>query len=370
MKRLQILILAGMILGSGSLSAATNPFSEGVIRLEQSSPADPGTETAAVQTREVNVSRADLNRAISKLQEANENYSRLLRTFAEDPNKFADENGDYRGFIRQLEEISKKLTEIADRLKQASENLGADENGEDEEQTADNSRVITGTVRVNTSLNVRSGPWGSIIGSLYNGNQVRITGQEGDWYKIDYNGQTAYIHANYVETDNRRAGSTPVQQPAQPAADNGAPANNIAPDSQARGGGLTSAPCSPMPGRVSSEFGWRIHPTRGDRRFHNGIDLPVPNGTRLNALGNGTVVAVGYESGGGRFVKVRYDNGYESFYCHLQSYSVRRGQRVGAGQEIARSDNTGEWTTGPHLHFGLKRNGQNVNPRSAGIPLP
>jgi murein DD-endopeptidase MepM/ murein hydrolase activator NlpD len=256
--------------------------------------------------------------------------------------------------------MSKKLTEIAERLKKVSEKLGENK----AEEKKDDKKVVEGTIRVGTSLNVRTGPWGRIIGSLYDGNKVKITGENGDWYKIDYNGQTAYIHKNYVDTSNRKAGTTPVNQ------SNGNQSPQTDPGNKSSGGALTAAPCSPMPSRVSSEFGYRIHPTLGYKKFHNGIDLPIPNGTRLNALGDGVVTAVGYESGGGRYIKVKYANGYESFYCHLKSYSVKKGQKVSAGQEIARSDNTGQWTTGAHLHFGLKKNGQYVNPRSAGIPLP
>ncbi len=218
-----------------------------------------------------------------------------------------------------------------------------------------------GTVKVSTSLNVRTGPWKSIIGSLKNGNKVKIIGKTGDWYKITYNGQSAYVHSNYIDTNSKPAGSTPV---------NSSPATNSLAAKSSSGGGLSISPCSPMPGRVSSEYGWRIHPTKGTRSFHNGIDLPVPTGTRLNALGNGTVIAAGYESGGGRYVRVRYDNGYESFYCHLKSYSVKKGQRVGAGSEIARSDNTGTYTTGAHLHMEIRKNGALINPRTTGIRFP
>ena len=341
---------------------ATNPFAGGEINIQQST----GESAADNEETIVNVGsidRDDLNRAIEKLDQANEKYSELLKKFAEDPDSFADENGDYRDFVERMIELAKRLGEVSERLKEVAGNI---ENS-DEDEEAEENEVIFGTVRVNTSLNVRTSPWGTIIGSLYNNNRVRITDRDGDWYKIDHNGQTAYIHANYVETPQQSAGQTPVNRPSSQPSSGDAPAPAAI---AANGGPLTSAPCQPMPNRVSSEYGWRIHPTLGTRRMHNGIDLPVPNGTRLNALGDGTVVDVGYESGGGRYVKVRYANGYESFYCHLQSVSVRRGDPVSAGQEIARSDNTGQWTTGPHLHFGLKRNGSYVNPRSAGIPLP
>jgi hypothetical protein len=276
------------------------------------------------------------------------------------------ENIKTASLAKRLGEVSKRLKEVAGNSADSEEEpeVAADDEEADDD---DENEIIFGTVRVNTSLNVRTSPWGTITGSLHNNDRVKIIGKEGDWYKIDRNGQTAYVHANYVDTPQQSAGQTPVNRPSsQPSSDDAPSPAAIA----ANGGPLTSAPCQPMPGRASSEFGWRTHPTLGTRRFHNGIDLPVANGTRLNALGDGTVVDVGYESGGGRYVKVRYANGYESFYCHLQSVSVSEGDPVRAGQEVARSDNTGQWTTGPHLHFGLKRNGSYINPRSAGIPLP
>ncbi|GAB1355179.1 hypothetical protein MASR1M12_39200 [Erysipelotrichia bacterium] len=229
-------------------------------------------------------------------------------------------------------------------------------------------KVTKGTVHVSTSLNIRTGPWGKIIGSFHEGDALEVLGREGAWYKIRYNGKIAYVHANYVSTPGNPAGKTPVIYPWQQSSSSSGNSGNSTPVVSGNGR-FGAMPCAPMPSRASSEYGMRIHPTKGTRSMHYGIDLPVPNGTRLNALGDGTVVAVGYESGGGRYVKVRYDNGYESFYCHLRSYSVKQGQRVGMGQEIARSDNTGIYTTGAHLHFELKKNGQHVNPRSA-LKLP
>ncbi len=229
-------------------------------------------------------------------------------------------------------------------------------------------KITIGKVKVNTVLNVRTSPWGEIIGTMTNDTEVRILDLVGAWYRIIYNGRIAFIHANYVNAPGAPAGQVPVVYPWQ--MNSGGDSSGNTTPSSSTNGRFGAAPCQPMPTRVSSEYGMRIHPTLKTQKMHNGIDLPVPNGTRLNALGDGTVVDAGYESGGGRYVKVRYDNGYESFYCHLKSYSVKKGQRVGMGQEIARSDNTGIYTTGAHLHFGLKKNGAYVNPRSAGIPLP
>lgn len=217
-----------------------------------------------------------------------------------------------------------------------------------------------GTVEVNTTLNVRTGAWGKIIGSLRNGDKVDVLGKQGDWYKISYDGSTAFVHANYVSMPGRPAGKTPVQNDAD-----GGEQQPVT-----TGSGRFGAPVSqPLASSVSSPYGWRIHPISGVRKFHYGIDLPMPNGTRLNALGDGVVTAVGYDSTSGNFIKVRYDNGLESFYCHLKKASVSQGQRVNMGQEVARSNNTGG-STGPHLHFGLKKNGSYINPASvSNIPM-
>ncbi len=66
----------------------------------------------------------------------------------------------------------------------------------------------SGFVRVSTSLNVRTGPWGTIIGSLYNNNKVKIIGKEGVWYKISHNGKTAYVHSRYVSSSKGNASSS------------------------------------------------------------------------------------------------------------------------------------------------------------------
>ena len=125
-----------------------------------------------------------------------------------------------------------------------------------------------------------------------------------------------------------------------------------------------------MAKRVSSEYGYRTHPVTGKKgTFHNGVDLPVPSGTRVNAMANGVVVAAGFEQYGGNYVRIKYDNGYETFYCHLKSSNVKAGQRVECGQQVALSDNTGLYTTGAHLHMEVRVDGERVNPRDV-VDLP
>lgn len=144
-------------------------------------------------------------------------------------------------------------------------------------------------------------------------------------------------------------------------------ANGKAVDSSGWG---SANPVDPMPSRVSSEYGYRTHPVTGAKgTFHNGVDLPVPTGSRVNAMANGVVTAVGFENGGGNYIRIKYDNGYETFACHLKGSTVKVGDRVKAGQQVAVSDNTGIYTTGAHLHFEVKVDGTRVNPRKV-VKLP
>lgn len=144
-------------------------------------------------------------------------------------------------------------------------------------------------------------------------------------------------------------------------------ANGTAVDASGWG---SANPVDPMPSRVSSEYGYRTHPVTGQKQsFHNGVDLPCATGSRVNAMANGVVTAVGYEPGGGNYIRIKYDNGYETFGCHLQGSTVKVGDRVQAGQQVAIADNTGKYTTGSHLHFEVRVNGTRVNPRKV-VKLP
>jgi murein DD-endopeptidase MepM/ murein hydrolase activator NlpD len=123
----------------------------------------------------------------------------------------------------------------------------------------------------------------------------------------------------------------------------------------------------PMP-RVSSPYGWRIHPIEKTRKHHNGVDYASAVGTDVFAIAKGTVIFAGPSTiklpsgepgGGGYIIKIRHKVNGEwitSSYMHLRkgSISVRKGQKVVEGQAIAESGNTGA-STGPHLHFEIQR---------------
>lgn len=116
-------------------------------------------------------------------------------------------------------------------------------------------------------------------------------------------------------------------------------------------------------GRLTSRFGYRKDPFTGARSFHTGIDLAAPTGTPIQATLDGTVAATGYSTVYGNYIIVTHEHNYQSLYAHLSSFSVKRGQAVSQGMIIAKVGNTG-YSTGPHLHFSVYKNGQVVDPYS------
>ena len=106
---------------------------------------------------------------------------------------------------------------------------------------------------------------------------------------------------------------------------------------------------------------------------HNGVDYGIPNGTPINSAAAGTISQVSFENGGyGNYVKIAHKAGtknYYTYYAHLASAAVAAGQKVKAGQVIGYSNNTGA-STGPHLHFGLKIDGENPAYKGYVDPMP
>jgi murein DD-endopeptidase MepM/ murein hydrolase activator NlpD len=127
----------------------------------------------------------------------------------------------------------------------------------------------------------------------------------------------------------------------------------------------------PVPfGRISSPYSSaRLHPILGYTRAHRGIDYAAPLGTEIYAVGDGTITRRSWNGGFGNYVRLRHSNGYETEYGHLSSYAA--GQAVGThvrqGEVIGYVGNTG-LSTGPHVHFGMKKNGSYVNPSTEITP--
>lgn len=116
-------------------------------------------------------------------------------------------------------------------------------------------------------------------------------------------------------------------------------------------------------GRQGDGFGWRVHPILGDRRFHNGVDFVGPAGSPIVAAGAGVVEKIDFETGYGKYIRLRHDGGYETTYAHVSGYpaNIKLGQRVRQGQVIAYVGSTG-YSTGPHLYYELKVNGHYADP--------
>ncbi|MGE0865589.1 MAG: peptidoglycan DD-metalloendopeptidase family protein [Vicinamibacterales bacterium] len=114
--------------------------------------------------------------------------------------------------------------------------------------------------------------------------------------------------------------------------------------------------------RVTSRFSTsRKHPILGYARAHNGVDYGAGTGAPVVSVAPGVVTLAGWTGGGGRTVKVRHSNGYETEYLHLSAITVRKGARISQGDLVGRVGMTG-LATAPHLHYGLKKNGRYVNP--------
>jgi murein DD-endopeptidase MepM/ murein hydrolase activator NlpD len=119
----------------------------------------------------------------------------------------------------------------------------------------------------------------------------------------------------------------------------------------------------PVNGRITSNFGWRDHPIKKTRLFHNGLDIAVPSGTRVKAAAGGKVVHSGWMNGFGYTVIIDHGRGIETLYAHNSKVSVAKGSMVNKGQVVALSGNTG-LSTGPHLHFGVLQNEKPLNPKN------
>ncbi|WP_325200783.1 M23 family metallopeptidase [Oscillibacter sp.] len=114
-------------------------------------------------------------------------------------------------------------------------------------------------------------------------------------------------------------------------------------------------------GTLSSDFGYREHPTEGEERFHYGVDLAADTGTEVRCFADGTVTAVGDSSSYGRYCVVAHERGYSTLYAHCSRITASSGTAVKRGQKIAEVGETG-MATGPHLHFELQREGTYLNP--------
>ena len=115
---------------------------------------------------------------------------------------------------------------------------------------------------------------------------------------------------------------------------------------------------------ITCYFGPRTHPvTKKKNSFHSGIDIGVGTGTSVRSVSSGEVIYAGYSSVWGNYIYVDHGSGYVTIYAHNSKLLVKKGDKVKCGQTIAKSGSTG-YSTGAHLHFGIRKNGKWIDPRT------
>jgi murein DD-endopeptidase MepM/ murein hydrolase activator NlpD len=121
--------------------------------------------------------------------------------------------------------------------------------------------------------------------------------------------------------------------------------------------------------RISSNFGMRKHPILGYNKMHKGVDFAVPTGTPIYAAGDGVIEMAGWNSGYGKYVRIKHNSTYKTAYGHMSKIAkgVGKGTHVSQGEIIGYVGATGQ-ATGPHLHYEVHVDGKQVNP--LGIKLP
>lgn len=119
--------------------------------------------------------------------------------------------------------------------------------------------------------------------------------------------------------------------------------------------------CLPCYGRITSPFGYRVHPVTHVYKLHTGVDISVRSGTPVHAAANGVVILAGWMGAYGNAVIIDHGGGVSTLYGHNTRCVAHVGQQVKQGQVIAISGSTG-YSTGPHCHFEKRLNGRPVNP--------
>ena len=114
-------------------------------------------------------------------------------------------------------------------------------------------------------------------------------------------------------------------------------------------------------GRYTSYFGYRISPITGEYGFHSGLDIAASEGTRIRAAFSGRVIKRGFDTKAGNYLYLSHNDGLVTFYCHCSNILVEEGTVVKQGETVALVGSTG-YSTGPHLHFEVRKDDIRYNP--------
>ena len=125
---------------------------------------------------------------------------------------------------------------------------------------------------------------------------------------------------------------------------------------------LTDKMLSPIEnGRYTSYFGYRTNPITGKWSFHTGLDIAAPEGTKIRCVLPGTVTRIDEDSRAGKYIFITHSDGFQTFYCHCSEIVAEVGMKLNKGETIALVGSTG-WSTGPHLHFEVRKDNIRLNP--------
>ncbi|MBR6567379.1 MAG: M23 family metallopeptidase [Clostridia bacterium] len=114
-------------------------------------------------------------------------------------------------------------------------------------------------------------------------------------------------------------------------------------------------------GRYTSYFGYRISPITGEYGFHTGLDIAAGEGTKIRAAFSGKVLKTGFDTKAGNYLYLEHNDGLVTFYCHCSEVLVEKGTVVRQGETVALVGSTG-YSTGPHLHFEVRKEDIRYNP--------
>lgn len=124
---------------------------------------------------------------------------------------------------------------------------------------------------------------------------------------------------------------------------------------------ISSEICTPVSGRISSPFGYRINPVTKTFSFHSGLDIAADEGEKIKAAYYGKVTKIAYDDISGNYIELTHDGGVKTRYLHCSKIIAKENTVVRSGETIALVGSTGR-STGPHLHFVIEIDGKKVNP--------
>ncbi len=124
---------------------------------------------------------------------------------------------------------------------------------------------------------------------------------------------------------------------------------------------ISSEICTPVSGRISSPFGYRVNPVTKTFSFHSGLDIAADEGEKIKAAYYGRVTKIAYDDISGNYIELTHDGGVKTRYLHCSKIIAKENTVVRSGETIALVGSTGR-STGPHLHFVIEIDGKKVNP--------